>query len=234
MTNEVENSEKIVCPKKIIEYCGTPFHSRHKFLIHNGIEDLITAITGKKTRGHQGITDYYHPHVITPQAEQNYYEETNQIRKMLTEARQSNSVYLIQDGALAGMTLTEILRRAGVLAAEEAMNHTLGLLPFAKMEDHIIVTLVSPRAALTRASFPPEIEGFSVDYRQQMFVYYTVYNEALKLTVANYSRQLPPVHILEFTTDEFEGQKIFDANAELTLQLLGLSKSRELLNKLYT
>jgi hypothetical protein len=222
MENHLEHREIETRSTTTIEFCGTPFGARFKFFVHNAIEDMVSERMGKKIRGQEGISHFYWPLNVSEMTEERYLEQVDGVRKLLRRRHRSHNVSLVQDGVFAAMTLTEIFRRARIFSEEEAENHIRGLFPYAKMEDLILLTLVQPRAALTRELFFPDENSI-----KRKFIFFTVYNEAAERVLNQYRDQLPPVEVIKPKGDRFPRDEVFFANANLALQFLGLPTIEE-------
>ena len=213
-------------PATTIEFCGTPYKARYKFLIHNAIEDMVAERVDEEITGYEGISHFYWPTRIDETTEAGYFEQMDKVRKLLGGRRNFGKFFLIQDGAFAALILTEVMKRTGVFSESDADQHQTGLLPYVKMEDLIILTLVRPRAALTRELYPRDLAGYD-NLLRKMFIFYTVYNEAAEKVLCQLGNQLPPVKVIRPQGDDFLRDEIFFENANAALQFLKLPTIEE-------
>lgn len=211
-----------------IELCGTPFSARFKFLVHNAIEDMITERRGKKTRGAEGFSESFWGSILSDRghASLEYFKQVGRVRKLLGEVRPEIEILLLQDGAFSAMVMTEVMRKAMVLSNQDTEDHLRGLLPFVRMEDFIVLTLVRPRAALTREIYPADLEGHD-ELMERRYIFFTVFNEAAEAVMKEFQTQLPKIEIIRVGGDNFQRDEIFFRNANLVFQFLGLPTIEE-------
>lgn len=221
-----ENRERKLPNRTTIEFCGTPFAARHKFLVHNAIEDMVAERIGEKIGAYSGISSFSWPTTIDENTRDEYFEQMAWVQKIVSTTHPPSGIFLIRDGAFASMTLTEVSKRAGLLSSEEARSLTVGLLPYAKMEDLIILTLVRPRAALVRELYPKELEGHD-ELMRKKFIFFSVFNKVAEEVLAEHRDDLPRVEVIKPTGDDFQREEIFFNNANLTFKFLELPTIEE-------
>lgn len=219
MTLEQKNGLSV--DQATIEFCGTPFAARYKYLVHNAIEDMITERMGDKIRGVQGINDFNWSTTLDKNSRSNYFQNLQRVQELLSLRRNLQRISLIQDGAFAMMILTEIHRKSGILSQKEATDIKKGLLAYTSMEDFIILTLISPRAALKRLMYPQTLEGYEI-VRQHKFILFSMFNESAQRTVSEYREELPQIEVIKRAEDDLSYEELFFANADLVFRFLNL------------
>ena len=232
MGNGLEARERTI--KQVtttIEFCGTPFASREKFFVDNAIEDMIAERVGEKIGSAQGVGDHGWPTTLDTYTKIDCLTKLDEIRSLYIKKRPHHNIFLIQDGIFSGLVMAEILRRNHVFSEEEAHLQSDNLLLYASMTDRVLLTLVNPRAALTRFIFPQEIEGYDI-LRQAKFIFYSVFNQAARNVLAKYGSRFPSIEVLDVPGDEFRRDDIFFWNADMALGLLGLPSIKEWSKKL--
>lgn len=199
-----------------IEFCGTPFMGRYELLIHNSLEDFISGTLREKIRGVEGINDFFWSSAVNESTIYGYFEQVDRVRELLGRRRDSKKVFLIQDGAFAAMVLTEMMREKGVISEDDAKDHLRGIFPFMRREDLVILTLISPKSALSKEPYPRGLEGYErvMEERAGLF---TVYNQIAEGFLKSPKEDFPPVEVIKIEEDCFQGREIFTANLNLLL-----------------
>lgn len=209
-----------------IEFCGTPFAAREKFLTRNAIEDMVAERLNSQVEAKSGISDRNWPRTIgrdTKEKFNNSYNRVLQIAQRISSGSKDKPE-LVYDGPFALLMMTEMLRRAGILNQEEAGLCSQAMLGHAKREDLIIVTLVRPRACLVREIVLPTI---STEARQSLYIFFELFNQCARNVAANYLELREKITILEYPIDQFLRDKIFMDNANLAFEILGLPSIQE-------
>lgn len=131
-------------------------------------------------------------------------------------------LHLIQDGAFAAMVVTELLGRKSVISEAEVLRNQKELLSYAEKENLIILTILSPKAALTKNVYPPNFPGYDT-VRQNQMLFFQEYNDAALDVLTAYKFNLPQVVLVHIEENDFNGEDIIITHAKLLLHLLGLS-----------
>ncbi len=223
-----EFKEKERVPSATIEICGTPFAARYKFLVHNAIEDMVSERIGEKIRGAEGFSEFTWPVTVNKKSDfiPEFHGQLVSVQKKLGVDRLGSRLMIMQDGAFTAMVMTEVMKRAMVISKKDAENHLRGLVPYAQMEDLIVLTLVRPRAAMTRELYPQELENYT-ELMKRKFIFFSVYNEAAETILTKFSSELPKVELIKPVGDNFQCDEIFFSNANAVFQCLGLPTIEE-------
>lgn len=225
-----EFKERSLQNRIVIELCGTPFGARHKLLIHNAIEDMLTDRLGRKIRGTAGIREI-DGWPLRFESKRQVFEKLVRVQEVVGLRYPDSGILLVQDGCFAALIFVEMSKRAGVVSKEEADGLSRGLLPYARMEDFIILTLVNPRAALVRELYPKELSGYD-ELMRQKFIFFSVFNQAARRILEEFGPELENVELLEIPGDDFQTIDVFFNNADLVFKFLGLPTIHEYSEKL--
>lgn len=229
MTREYEEYPTIEIPR--IEFSGTPFPARDKFLIHNALEDMITE-RNRLVRGFWGISEFFWSSLASDINITEYYETRIRVEDVLSTSVKKDLPILLLDGAFSMMVVTEIMRQKHMLSPRDEINFIKGMLPFAEKEDLIVLTIVKPRAALSRLIYPLK-EGHDMVFEKYL-QFFNIYNKAAEKVLLEFKSDLPPVEVIDVKGDNFSRDEVFFRTANTALSFLGLptiEKWSEHLNK---
>lgn len=156
-----ENKERRLPERTVVEFCGTPFAARGKFLVHNAIEDMVSERVGQRIDALSGMMSFGWLSTIDKNSRLEFFEQIHRVQEMIVRSNfsEGEGIVLVEHGAFAAMVATEVSKKAGIISEEETHRFNTGLLPYVQMEDLIMITLVRPRAAMVRELYPEDLEG---------------------------------------------------------------------------
>lgn len=223
-----ENERKLFADTTLIEFCGTPFRAREKFIMSNSIEDMLTERLGVKIRGQKGIEDTQWPFNIDRYSLSSFKEQIVNIENEIVGRQPRLGLKLIMDGALASMILTRFYEKAGFISSTDANRLIEHTQLWAENTDLAVLTLINPRASLIRdfgtEFLGPEVHEEILDNKR---IFYEVFNSIARSVALNDWPDRPKIYLIDIPGDKFNHDLIFFKNANTVFNFLGLPTTEE-------
>ncbi|MFH1280153.1 MAG: hypothetical protein ABIJ43_02220 [Candidatus Beckwithbacteria bacterium] len=204
-----------------IEFCGTPFRGKYTLLVNGTLDNLLTRETGKKHRGLCGMSLLPDP---LNDSENELPLYTNTVCKLVERKKAHAGVLLLTDGPFQAMVVAEMYMKAGRFKDEKSFQEWRSkLLRFIQMEDLICVTLIKPRAVLSRIKLIFETDKDHLEeIKQRIFIQIETYNNTARQILDQYGHELPETKLIDIPGDIFDGDIIYKANKNAVFKTLGL------------